>query len=80
MKNVIPDSPEERRDLLLATLVNPEAYFWLGIVLFGTAAAGWFLIGVGVLLALIPFLGLMAFWILKKRRSSKRDQPNHEQT
>jgi hypothetical protein len=79
MKNVIPDSPEERKELLLATLVNPELYFWIGLVLFGTAAAGWFLIGVGVLFALIPLLGMAAFWILKQRKNNKSDQPNQEQ-
>jgi hypothetical protein len=73
MKKVIPDSPEERKELLLATLVNPEVYFWLAIVLFGTAAAGWALIGVGVLFALIPMLGLAAMWFLKTRNSKKTD-------
>lgn len=71
MKNEISDSPEEKKDLLLASLMNPEVYFWLGLVFFGTAAAGWFLIGVGVFLALIPFFGLTAIWIRRKRRRRK---------
>jgi uncharacterized membrane protein len=73
MDKIIPDSPEDRKTLLLATLMNPEMLFWLGIVLFGAAAAGWFLIGVGVLLALIPFLVLAGYWIFKKRKSGKNE-------
>ncbi len=76
MKDAIPDSTEERKDLLLATLVNPEAYFWLGLVLFGAVAAGWFLIGVGVFLALIPFLSLTALWALRKLRSKENGPSN----
>jgi hypothetical protein len=68
MKSIIPDNREDRKDLVLATLVNPEAFLWLGIILFGTAAAGWFLIGVGVFLALIPLIGLGVYWYLKKRK------------
>lgn len=73
MNKVIPDSPQERKDLLLATLVNPEGYFWLGLLLFGTATAGWFLIGVGVLLALIPLVGLGAYCFLRTRKSKVID-------
>ncbi len=73
MKKAIPDSAEERKDLILATLINPEVYVWLGFVLFGTAAAGWFLIGVGALFALIPLFGLLAFGILKKRKRKQID-------
>ncbi len=71
MKKMIPDSPQERKDLLLATLVNPEVYFWLGLLLFGTAAAGWFLIGVGAVFALIPLVGLGVYWYLKKTEKRK---------
>jgi hypothetical protein len=66
MDKIIPESPEARKELMQSLLVNPEVYVYLGLLLFGTAAVGWFLIGLGMLLALIPLVGLVGYWILEK--------------
>ncbi len=76
MKKIIPDSPEDRKNLLLATTLNPEAIVWLGVLLFGVAAAGWFIIGVGVLLALLPVLGLFAYWFSRRKKGMAMICPN----
>jgi hypothetical protein len=62
---------QDRKDRILAVCVNPEAYAWLGLLIFGAAGAGWMLIGVGVVFALIPLFGLVAYWILRGRKESK---------
>jgi len=60
---------QDRKDQLLLYLVNPEVYFWLVVLLFGTVATGWFLIGVGVVFALIPLGGILVYGLLRKQQA-----------
>lgn len=68
MRNSPSNHSQEKKIFLLSNLVNPETYFWSAILLFGTAAAGWFLVGVGVFFALTPFIGLAAYGLFGKRK------------
>ena len=55
--------------LSLAMLLNPDFIFLLALALLGGVAAGWLLIGAGMLLALLP-VGAGFWWLL--RRATRR--------
>jgi hypothetical protein len=63
--------PPDRQTLLVAALVSPKAYVCLALFIFGTAAAGSFLIGVGIVFALMPVACLLFHWIFRRH-----DRPN----
>jgi len=66
-----PDRSLKRKDFWQAALVNPEVYCWLGVLVLGGAAAGWFLIGAGVLLALVPLM-VLALLARRVRRNEQK--------
>lgn len=62
------------RENLPLLLSIPEAVFLLALLGIGGAAAGWILVGIGALLALIPLAGLLCYRFFPGRRRGGAQQ------
>ena len=68
MKKISGKSATPREKLGLIVLNSPDILFLLVLCGFGGAAVGWLFIGVGVLFALVPMIGLAVYYWARLRR------------
>jgi len=68
MKKISGKSVALREKLGLLLLSSPDILFLLVLCGFGGAAVGWLFIGVGVLFALVPMIGLAVYYWARPRR------------
>ena len=61
-----PAGPVETANVVVV-MGSPEIVLLLLSCGFGSAAVGWFLIGIGALFALIPLVGLTVYWLSSSR-------------
>lgn len=67
MKRVFEKSVERGEKFGFLVLGSPEILFVVVLCGFGGAAAGWFLIGMGSLFALVPLIGFAVYRLLARR-------------
>jgi hypothetical protein len=72
MKSVFEKAVGRGEQLGLLVLGSPEILFSVVLCGFGGAAAGWFLIGIGSLFALVPLIGFAVYRILAGRNQDGR--------
>jgi hypothetical protein len=72
MKKAFEESVGRSENAGLLVLSSPDVVMLLLACGFGTAAVGWFLIGIGALFGLAPLVGLTVYWLASPRRQPDR--------